>query len=450
MKHILSIFLLLALLCVAQTLARDFTVATLSDTNAQARGPVISATGMVAWQQYDSNPTDGGLLPSDIYSWKDGVSTNRTKNDARIGGKTYRPYVFDDSIVFPALFPPSDTSGFPFQLSIPPKNQGMQAMEQEYPSLFEPPTSALESEIQDTTAEEATQESNVTNLSQALVVRESQNWRSSGKGEDVVLCSPDGSIQRITPGNRHYNSPVGSASGLAFLCARGWPYGYEMVVWKPGDSQLTQITTNYYYVLNPNVHGNELVYQAWDGMDYEIYLYDFSTGANNPVTSNPFDDLNPVVWNGSVAWVANPTVNPEIFLYEEGRIIKISTDSTENAAPSIWNGRVVWQGLDTDGDLEIYYFDGRRTIKLTSNAWDDIAPKICDGVIVWSSYVDNWDAEVMALDLSDNITFRLTDNDYEDIAAQTANEKVVWQTILPEASVVQLATPVAPREGNIP
>ena len=159
--------------------------------------------------------------------------------------------------------------------------------------------------------------------------------------------------------------------------------------------------------------------------------------------------MAPVVWDGVVAWVAYPTVNAEIFLYEDGSITKISTGSTDNANPSIWDGRVVWQGVDDDGDLEIYYFHNRRTIKLTSNAWDDIAPQIADGVIAWSSYIDNWDAEAVALDLSDNILFRLTDNSYEDVNVRTAGERVVWQTIAPDATTVNLATPAAPREGEI-
>jgi len=131
-----------------------------------------------------------------------------------------------------------------------------------------------------------------------------------------------------------------------------------------------------------------------------------------------------------------------------GAIRKISEGTEDNSGPSIWEGKVVWQGYD-DTDLEIYYFNGRRTIKLTSNTWDDIAPKIHAGVIAWMSYVDNWDGEIMALDLSDNTAVQLTDNDFEDNYPQTAGEKIVWHTVIGDGAFIQLAVPKAPRTAPI-
>ena len=93
--------------------------------------------------------------------------------------------------------------------------------------------------------------------------------------------------------------------------------------------------------------------------------------------------------------------------------------------------------------MEIYYFNGRRTIKLTSNTWDDLAPQIRDGLITWMSYVDNWDSEIMAFDLSDNIAVQLTNNEFEDSYPQTAGGKIVWQTIGAEGSFIQMAVPAA-------
>jgi len=273
-------------------------------------------------------------------------------------------------------------------------------------------------------------------------------WRGSGGAADIAVYRPDAGIERITPGTRHFCSPVISAAGIAFQCARGWPYGYEMLVWRPGATNLVQITTNYFYVLNPDVHGNELVFQGWDGDDYEIYLYRFDADKLEQLTNNQFDDVSPVVWEGRVAWVAHPTVTAEIFYMADGVIRKISEGTEDNTAPSIWGERVVWQGYD-DTDLEIYYFNGRRTIKLTSNTWDDMAPKIRDGLIAWMSYVDNWDAEIMAFDLGDNVSVQLSNNEFEDSFPQTVSEKIVWQTIGIEGASIQLAEPKAPRAAPV-
>ena len=437
MKTALPLLAALAL-CAAAASARDFTVQTLSPSNAQARLPDISSTGLVAWQQSAAQPDGAGSTPTDIFVWKDGTAVNRTGDNPLVAGHAFRPVVFGDNILFSAVCAANEGNPIPFQLAIPEKTAEMSSLEDEYPSLFghsfPEPEQPAEGEEPSAPA--------------AKTIRPTvEDVPATGQTPDVLLATPDGDIRRITPGNHAYSFPVGSDAAIAFLCARTWPYGYDIVAWKTGDDHLTQITTNYFYVQNPDIHGNQLVFQAWDGHDYEIYLHDFGTGETTAVTQNNFDDMSPVVWDGVVAWVAYPTVNAEIFMWENGTISKISTGSTDNADPAIWDGHIVWQGVDDDGDLEIYYYHNRRTIKLTSNAWDDIAPQIADGVIAWSSYIDNWDAEAVALDLSDNITFRLSDNSYEDINVRTAGERIVWQTITPEGTVVNLATPSSPRES---
>lgn len=428
-------------LCAVTAPARDFTVQTISSTNGQARLPDISSTGLVVWQQTAAEPDGTGATPTDIFTWKDGNISNRTGDNTLSSGHSFRPVAFGDNILFSAVCVADEGQPIPFQLSIPQKTEAMAALEEDYPTLFGHAVAEAEPP-----AESEEQAAPSVRLIQATV----EDIPATGQTPDVLLATPDGSIRRITPGNHAYSFPVGSDAAIAFLCARTWPYGYDLVAWKTGDNNLIQITTNYFYVQNPDLHGTQLVFQAWDGHDYEIYLHDFETGETTAITQNNFDDMSPVVWDGIVAWVAYPTVNAEIFMWENGTISKISTGSTDNAAPSIWNGHIVWQGVDDDGDLEIFYYHNRRTIKLTSNAWDDIAPQIADGVIAWSSYIDNWDAEAVALDLSDNVLFRLTDNAYEDVNVRTAGERIVWQTISPEGSVVNLATPASPRENEIP
>jgi len=452
------------LLCTLSVSAREFDVQILSESNGNYRMPSIGETGLVAWQGYPQNKANQSLSQrpdvistpndaarSDIFVWRNGKSENITRNHAQIVGRSQRPHVFRDSIVFEAWFRNGVDGGIPFKLSTPPKNEEMQQMESEYPDLFDPPVSAVEAAAEEENPratddgksgekikEEASGENASTNTLQ------SQSWRGSGSSSDIVLYQPEGIYKRITPGTRQFSFPVISEAGIAFQCARGWPYGYEILSWQPEATNLTQVTTNYFYVLNPDMQGNDLVFQAWDGSDYEIFIYHFDTKIMEQITNNQFDDISPVVWGGEIAWIAHPTVNAEIFFVRDGIIRKISDGTEDNGAPSIWKGRVVWRGYD-DTDLEIYYFNGKRTIKLTSNTWDDLAPKIHSGLITWMSYIDNWDSEIMALDLSDNIAIQLTDNDYEDSYPQTAGEKVVWQTITDSGTMIQMATPTAPR-----
>jgi hypothetical protein len=431
--------------------AREFTVRTLSESGRDARHPSIGDTGLIAWMGHsEANDTaTPGSRRSDVFLFRDGQIQNLTGDDPRLGARNERPQVIGNSVLFNAMFTPEAGGGYPFELSVPMKTEQMRQMEMDYPSLFDPPTSALEAADESDLPAEPPPPDEATPAEPDDSSLQRQMWRKSGGNFDIAIYRPDGTIERITPGSRHFSAPVMSDAGMAVQVARGWPYGYEILVWKPGETALTQLTTNYYYVLSPCIHGNDLVFQAWDGHDYEVYLHRLDTGETTPITNNQFDDTDPVIWNGEIAWVAHPTINAEIFHYRNGVIRKISENSQDNGPPSIWQGRVVWQGYD-DTDLEIYYFDGRRTIKLTSNTWDDIAPTIRDGIIAWMSYVDNSDAEIMVLDLGDNITVQLTADDWEDSQPRTAGEKIVWFTLTPDGARVQMAEPNAPRAEEVP
>ena len=63
--------------------------------------------------------------------------------------------------------------------------------------------------------------------------------------------------------------------------------------------------------------------------------------------------------------------------------------------------------------------------------------------------MDNWDSEIKAIDLGDNIAVQITENDLEDVFPQTAGEKIVWQTLAPDSSTIQMATPTEKRAGEI-
>ena len=78
-----------------------------------------------------------------------------------------------------------------------------------------------------------------------------------------------------------------------------------------------------------------------------------------------------------------------------------------------------------------------------------MSPKIRDGLIAWMSYVDNWDAEIMAFDLSDNIAVQLTNNEFEDAFPQTASERIVWQATGAEGATIQMAEPQSPRQAPV-
>ena len=439
----------LAALAAALAPAREFSSQIISATNVLCRHPVGDAD-FVVWQQY--TPDNGLLHGSDIVLWTPSAGiSNLTASATEIAGRAKNPAVWGRSVAFTALYSKDAAQGPDFTLEMPDLTPEMKAMEDDYPTLFGKPAPDAVT-VQDMDADPAAAEAPAEEAAEdapakAPRVAPGENWRDSrGDGTSIALWQ-NGAITRLTPDTYTFQLPVVSDSAVAAICPRGWPYGYELVaIDRANPARINQITTNFFYVQAPRLHGSKLVYQAWDGNDNEIFLADLETGEIAQITDNTFDDTEPDVWGDTIVWVAHPVTSGEIFAWKDGAIRKVSQSSVDNSHPSVWDGHVVWQGMAADGDnFDIFYNDGSRSVKLTSNVWDDLNPVIRNGLIVWESSVDLADPEVMALDLSDKIPVQLSDSAYNDHSPVVCGESVAWQTDTGETSYIQLATPTGPR-----
>src|SRR3989337_944047 len=82
---------------------------------------------------------------------------------------------------------------------------------------------------------------------------------------------------------------------------------------------------------------------AWYGVDekdndYEIYLYDASTGAIRQLTDNRTSEYDPQISdNGSVAWLGFDGQDDEIYLYNSAtrEIKQLTINSTYDYSPRI-------------------------------------------------------------------------------------------------------------------
>lgn len=448
--------------------ARAFDTRVLSETNAYCRAPAIAASGLACWAQISgiSNTENPEASRTDIFISDNGAApVNITGGNPAIAGRISSPFPFGDSVIFATGVTEDAEAGYQFALQQPELTDEMQQMSDEYPSLFGTPEAKSEeaegqegggAEGEGAGETEAVQpqklsDADLANATPGMTnaIPESRHKRPRnrrGEGLSIAMRAGDGTTTILTPKEFGFNNPVLGEDHAAFLCSREWPFGYELVVCDLAGRTLSQLTTNFFYVANPVFSGHRLAFQGWDGNDYEIYLHDFDTGETTVITENTFDDIDPKLDGDTLVWVGHPLVTTEIFYYDipSGNMRKLSSSSTTaNTHPSLWNGKVVWQARDDDGnDTEIFYFDGSRIIKLTSNVWDDIDPVIRDNVIAWSSYVDLGDAEIMALDLSDNIPVQLSDDASDDKFPVTAKGFIVWQADSDDGhSIICIASP---------
>ena len=136
---------------------------------------------------------------------------------------------------------------------------------------------------------------------------------------------------------------------------------------------------------------------AWlgrgDEYDHPSELYVYNGTTITRITDDEFDDDNPCIHDGMIAWQANDSNDFEIWMYDGATKRQITDNDYNDVYPRIHNGMIVWQGSDGH-DSEIYLYDGNDVIQITDNEYNDWTPKIHNGLITWRGWDGN-DWEIM-------------------------------------------------------
>ena len=85
---------------------------------------------------------------------------------------------------------------------------------------------------------------------------------------------------------------------------------FEIMVSKGGITR--QITDNEGDDLNAGVSNGNVVWQSWDGADWEIWVYNFKCDCLRQVTDNAVDDINPQIDGNRIVWQVGEGAATEI------------------------------------------------------------------------------------------------------------------------------------------
>jgi len=426
---VIRICLLLSMLFGQLVYGADFNITQIADRSVLNREPVISDTGLVAW--YGLEKADSAAAASDIYIYENGKRQILTKGFSKYPAAAVKPRISGNMVVWESALNPSliGRDKYTWSMREPPLNPNdPPVLNANYQAFCEDDGAA--GNIGKQWFEGITNTADDANATNSPVSR-------GGTGNsEIFLWKGGAEITRITSDNRNDLAPDCSDGMLVWQKAKGWPFGWEIMVWK--DDFRQQLTTNYYYDMAPVVQGSRAVWYGWDGNDFEIFMYEYDKQLITQITSNYYDDVSPQVAEDIIVWQAYQTVESDIWIYRDGDILKVSKNVDDDISPRAWKGQAVWQGFDGH-NFQIYLYDGEKTIKLTNEKFDNVSPDIQDGLICWIGYHDNWDAEVFVSDQRQ--TTMLTENDYEDRHPRTAGGKVVWQADHDDLSDVYLAVP---------
>ncbi|MBW7907500.1 MAG: hypothetical protein H3C50_01070 [Kiritimatiellae bacterium] len=432
------LFLLLALAYSVTATAAEFSLRQIADERYFNREAVLGETGLIAWMQYNTNDTSKTI--TDLILYQNGERRNLTEGQGAAFYGNAKPSISSNGIVWIANYLAPPREHFWVLREVPTRDEGTT----ETPALFKAGVDEAGEQVFFNVADTTGRVEVVTNS----VGEVSTNYFAAPGVEDQLRRHPSGTteinfwpgtgdIVRISGDLRHDFNPSFAGRLISWQKAKGFPFGWEIMVWDDGVRK--QLTTNFYYDMAPKVHGRQVVWYGWDGYDFEIFLYDADKDTTTQITSNRYDDVSPVLWDGQIAWEGYSAVEADIYLYRNGETIKISDNIEDDINPRIWNGQVVWQAFDGD-DFEIYLYDGSKAIKVTKNDFDDTNPDIRDGMITWMGYKGNWDAEIYAWEGTGEPT-QLTDNDEEDRDPRTAGRRIIWTVEREGRSEVWLAEP---------
>jgi hypothetical protein len=120
-----------------------------------------------------------------------------------------------------------------------------------------------------------------------------------------------------------------------------------------------------------------LVWQGWDGHDYEIFFYDGSTVTQ--LTNDFHDDVAPRIdERGHVVWRHFDGKDYEIFFFYDGGMTRQITNTSYGEAGLRLNdgGPMVWSAGPDGEDREILVFDRSNITQLTDHDTGDDSPKL--------------------------------------------------------------------------
>lgn len=403
------------------TRALDFTTRQLANETKINRDASIGPNGWALWIQFITNGTSSAITDLMLYRNGERSSLGADRADTFFGNT--KPLIQSNYVVWVANYRQFVGSSWEL-VEVPHPDEGAA----EIPALYK----AFENQAGDQWFVNLSDATNgvmiytnrgvvVTNVLAEATGTNNLLRRHPSGGSEICLWTGSGEVTRVSTDLRNDFAPTVWGGLVAWQKAKGWPFGWEVMMWETGKT--SQLTTNYYYDMAPVVQNRQVVWYGWDGYDFEIFLYDADKDETVQITSNRYDDVGPVLWDGVIAWEGYPAVESDVFMWKNGQINKLSDNVEDDTNPRIWNGQVVWQGFDGD-DFEVYLFDGSKTVKLTANDFDDVNPEISDGLITWMGYEKNWDAEIFASD--GKAIKQLTENEVEDRDPKTAGGRIVW------------------------
>lgn len=204
-----------------------------------------------------------------------------------------------------------------------------------------------------------------------------------------------------------------------------------------------RITNNGYSDESPKINSSgRIVWQAFDGQDYEIFSANADGTGLVQITNNTTNDWHPEINDsGRIVWDSWDGEDYEIWSANaDGTDKRQITNNTSGGVgyprEDVWpkinnNGRVVWFGYDgTNWEIFSANWDGSNLVNVSNNSYENEYPEINDaGQVVWHAWLSDTNSEIYTAPATGGTARRVTNNTFEDWYPQiNATGTIVWMS----------------------
>lgn len=214
------------------------------------------------------------------------------------------------------------------------------------------------------------------------------------------------------------------------LLWQGWDgHDYEIYCQAPGQG-VTQLTNNDSPDVRPQMNAlGQLTWMSWDGNDWEVW-YNLGDGPVQLTDNTAAYDVQPLITaDAQIYWQGWDGQDYEIYRYNsDSQVTTKLTDNTLNdVSPQVnASGQLTW--MEWDGKKwQVFYDLGDGPVQLTHTTnGSNLSPQITDnGQIYWQGW-DGQDYEIYCYSPWNGVTEQLTDNTVADTNPAVKNGALVW------------------------
>ena len=160
------------------------------------------------------------------------------------------------------------------------------------------------------------------------------------------------------------------------------------------------MTTNALEDRNPQISNTAVVWERFDGSDYELYAYRFALPGEVPLTSNNTDDWYPSLDGDDLVWEREVGSQSDIFYLDLSAnypAVNLTNSAASDQRPQIEDGQIAWRSY-VGNNWEVLYTELTSTlppVNISPNNQTDWFPLLSDSMIVWRRQTGTNNYDVM-------------------------------------------------------